>query len=51
MKGMWYIRMNDGYRVWGMMKSVRNNRGLEINAKKCLYEVVIVPTALYWAEA
>ena len=28
-----------------------NNRGLEINAKKCLYEGVIVPTALYGAEA
>ena len=28
-----------------------SNRGLGINAKKCLYEVVIVPTALYGAEA
>ena len=24
-----------------------NNRGSVINAKKCLYEVVILPTALY----
>ena len=28
-----------------------NNRGLRINANKCLYEKVIVPTALYGAEA
>ena len=40
-------RMNEGYRVWGALKSVRSNRGLGIQAKKCLYEGVIVPTALY----
>ena len=28
-----------------------SNRGLGIKAKKCLYEGVIVPTALYRAEA
>ena len=28
-----------------------SNRGLWIKAKKCLYEGVIVPTALYGAEA
>ena len=28
-----------------------SNRGLGINAKKCQYEGVIVPTALYGAEA
>ena len=28
-----------------------SNRGLGIKAKKCLYEGVIVPTALYEAEA
>ena len=33
------------------MKSVLNNRGLGIKAKKCLYEGEIVPTALYGAEA
>ena len=33
------------------MKSVRSNRGLGIKAKKCLYEAVFVPTALYGAEA
>ena len=30
---------------------MQSNRGLWIKAKKCLYEVVIVPTALYEAEA
>ena len=44
-------RMNEGYRVWGALKSVLMNRGLGIKAKKCLYEGVIVPTALYRAEA
>ena len=43
--------MNEGYRAWGVMKSVLSNRGLGINAKKCLYEGIIVPTALYGAEA
>ena len=28
-----------------------SNRGLGIKSKKCLYERVIVPTALYGAEA
>ena len=40
-------RMNNGYRAWGALKSVLSNRGLGIKAKKCLYEGVIVPTALY----
>ena len=44
-------RINEGYRAWGAMKSVLSNRGLGIKAEKCLYEVVIVPTALYGAEA
>ena len=43
-------RMN-GYRAWGALKSVLSNRGLEIKAKKCLNEGVIVPTVLYGAEA
>ena len=43
--------MNEGYRAWGALKSVLSNRGLGIMAKKCLYEVVIVPTALYGAKA
>ena len=37
-------RMNEGYRVWDALKSVRqSNRGLVIKAKMCLYEGVIVP--------
>ena len=43
-------RMN-GYRAWGALKSVLNNRGFGIRAKKCLCEGVIVPTALYGVEA
>ena len=44
-------RMNEGYKAWGALKSVPSNRGLGLKAKKCLYEGVIVPTALYAAEA
>ena len=44
-------RMNEGYRAWGALKSVLSNRGSGIKAKKFLYEGVIVPTALYGAEA
>ena len=44
-------RMNKGYRAWRELKSVLSNRGLGIKAKKCLYEGVIAPTALYGAEA
>ena len=43
-------RMNEGHRAWGELKSVLSNRGLGIKTKKCLYEGVIVPTALYGAE-
>ena len=45
-------RMYEGYRAWGALKCVLNNRGLGIKATKCLYEgVIIVPTSLYGAEA
>ena len=44
-------RMNEGYRAWGALKNVLSKRGLGKKAKKCLYEGVIVPTALYGAEA
>ena len=44
-------RMNEGYRAWGTLKSVLSNRLLGIKAKKCLYEGVIVSTALCGAEA
>ena len=47
---MWYT-VNEGYRAWGALKSVLNNRGSGIKAKKHLYEGVIIPTALYGAEA
>ena len=43
-------RLNGGYKVWGALKNVLSNSGLGIKAKKCLYEGVIVPTALYGAE-
>ena len=45
------LRMNEGYKACGALKSVLSNRELGIMAKKCLYEGVIVPTALYGAEA
>ena len=44
-------RLNEGYRAWGVLKSVLSNRELGIIAKKCLYKGVIEPTALYGAEA
>ena len=44
-------RMNEGYTLWGVMKSELSNRGMGIKAKKYLYEGVIVPTALCGAEA
>ena len=44
-------RINVGYRACGAMKSMLSNRRWGIKAKKCLYEGVIVPTALYGAEA
>ena len=44
-------RMNEGYRTWGVLKSVLSNRRLGIKAKKCLYEGVTVPMALYGADA
>ena len=43
--------MNERYRARGALKSVLNNRQLRINAKKRLYGGVIVPTALYGAQA
>ena len=43
--------MNEGYRAMGVLKSVLNNRGLGVNVKKCLYELVTVSMALYRADA
>ena len=44
-------RMNWVYRASGALKSVVKNRGQAINATKCLYDGVIVPTVSYRAEA
>ena len=44
-------RMNEGYRAWGLLRSVLSNRGFGTKGKKCLYEGVIVATALYGTEA
>ena len=35
---------------WGLLQSVLSNEILGVNAKKCLYDVVIVQTVLYGAE-
>ena len=40
--------MNEVYRAWGpLLKCALNNRRLVVNEKMCLYEGVIIPTALY----
>ena len=39
------------YKAWGALQSGLSNRRLGINAKKCLYEGVIVPTVLYETES
>ena len=44
-------RMNVGFRARGTLKSVTNKREMGIKAENCRYERVIVPTALYDAEA
>ena len=45
------LKMNEGSRASGALKIVLSNRGFGIKAKKCLYEGVIVLTALYGVEA
>ena len=35
-------RMNELYKVWVVLKSMLSNGGYERNAKKCLFEGVIV---------
>ena len=44
---MWYAERMRGR----ALESVLSNRVLEIKAKKCQYEEVILPTALYVAAA
>ena len=44
--------MNEGHRAWRRaLKRVLSKRGMGIKAKKCLYEGIILPMALYGAEA
>ena len=43
--------MNEGYREWGVMKSLLSNRELRVKAKKCQHEGGVVTTAFYGAEA
>ena len=43
-------RMIEWYRECVALKNVLRNRGLGIQAMKCLYDGVIVPTAMYGAE-
>ena len=50
-KGMSYTKLMRGYKALGVLTRVLSNRRLWIKAKKCLYEGVIVKTALYGAEA
>ena len=45
------VQINDRYRAWQALKNLLSNRGLGIKAKKCLYDGVIVPMALYGAAA
>ena len=40
-------RVNEGCKVLGALKGVMKNRGLGMNAKKALYEKVVVPTVMY----
>ena len=49
--GTYLCDMNRGQRKWIFSSyDVMSNKGLVINAKKCLYEGVIAPTVLYGAE-
>ena len=42
--------MNEGNKAGEALKSVLCHLGLGINAEKCLYEGVVVPTLLYGAK-
>ena len=39
-------QINEGYIVWGVLRSVLSNRGLGKNVK-CPYDEIIAPTVLY----
>ena len=42
--------MNHGYKGMGSIEKLAKDREVSIHEKKCLYEAVIVPMALYEAE-
>ena len=42
-------RINEGYTARGVVKSVFNYRGLEINTKKCLYEGGRCNSGVVWS--
>ena len=44
-------RVNEGCKVLGALKGVMKNRGLGMNVKKVLYEIVVVPTVMYGSES
>ena len=50
-EGMWYTERMRGIKRGGALKIVLCNRGLGVKAKKCLYQGVIVSTAIHAAEA
>ena len=43
-------RINEGSKMMGVLKQVVRNKNLSMNAKRCLYERVVVPTVTYGAE-
>ena len=43
-------RINEGQKVVGAVNKVFKSRNVGLNVKKCMYERVVVPTALYGAE-
>ena len=43
-------RVSEGSKVMGAVRGVMRGRSLSMDAKKCLYEKVIVPTVTYGAE-
>jgi hypothetical protein len=44
------MRVRKGYQTWGALKAVLRNRCVSMNAKRRLYESVVVSTVLYGSE-
>jgi hypothetical protein len=44
------MRVRKGYQTWGVLKAVLRNRCVGMNAKRRLYESVVVPTVMYGSE-